>query len=223
MKKIYTLLLAIIVCVGLVACGDSKESQKSKGPQGTYCDNLGFSEITFSGKNVEFVSLNNEEPIKGTFVIDGDDIEVSYEDGRHDIFTYDENEDTLEYAAGMIFYNVNEIQKQREINAAILSEAEYLIPFVCVEKDFDAWVGRMSETNQTMLKEYYKKLNLDNLPKSYDREEVLAKYPVIEETPIYVLRDNVKDSIKQRIEKAFGDAGYTRENYVTDYLLMKSE
>ena len=61
-----------------------------------------------------------------------------------------------------------------------------------------------------MVKDYYKKYDINNLGKKDDKEALLEQYPILEEKVIYVLRDGVKDNLKKKLEEFFSEAGYYR-------------
>ena len=103
-----------------------------------------------------------------------------------------------------VFYSIGDTDK------------EFVIPTV-IEKDrMDAFIKKMDKDVSTRTLEYYKKYDINKLGKKDNKEELLAAYPMLETTPIYVLRDTTKDNIKGKLEEYFAAAGYTYEEYSTD-------
>lgn len=103
-----------------------------------------------------------------------------------------------------IFYSIGDIEK------------EYFTPPVCVAADFEALLAKMNKSDASMVKEYYKKYDINNLGKKDDKEQLLADYPIMETEVIYVLRNTTKDNIKKKFEQLFNAAGYTDQDYARD-------
>lgn len=109
-----------------------------------------------------------------------------------------------------VFYSIGDTDK------------EFVIPTV-IEKDrMDAFLKNMDKDASTRTLEYYKKYDINKLGKKDNKEELLASYPLLETTPIYVLRDTTKDNIKGKLEEYFAAAGYTYEEYTADKELAGS-
>ncbi|MBR1862273.1 MAG: hypothetical protein IJ796_10540 [Lachnospiraceae bacterium] len=102
-------------------------------------------------------------------------------------------------------------------------EREYIIPKVIRATDFDDYRSKMSDSDASTIKDFYKLYNINKLSKKDNKEELLAAYPILAEEPIYVLRDNANESRKQRFEEAFEGAGYTYDDYLADKELDMSE
>ena len=97
MKRLTALVMALVMCLSLCACGGNKLN-------GTYEDNLGFSTITFKGDTIEYTSLASDEVKTGTYVIEDGQILVSYDNGQSDTFEYDEETDTISFF-GILTYS----------------------------------------------------------------------------------------------------------------------
>lgn len=102
-------------------------------------------------------------------------------------------------------------------------EKEFTIPPVITKKEFKSWLKKMDTKESNFVSEYYKKYDIKKLSKKDNKEELVANYPIIEESVIYVLRDTTKDAVKAQIEGYFETAGYTYEDYLADKELDKSE
>ncbi len=103
------------------------------------------------------------------------------------------------------------------------TEKEYIIPPVVTDENFQKWLGLMDQTNATLVKEYYKKYDINNLGKSDDKEQLLVNYPIVAEEVIWVLRDTIKDNLKSKFEGIFEEIGYTMEDYQADKELNFAE
>lgn len=97
-------------------------------------------------------------------------------------------------------------------------DKEYVIPLVIEEERMDAYTSQMGSKESIMISEYYKKYDINKLSKSdaAKKDELIARFPVMETSVIYVLRDTVKDNIKTKMEQFFGEVGYTYEEYLAD-------
>lgn len=102
-------------------------------------------------------------------------------------------------------------------------EREYIIPPVTTEEDFNKWLDSMGKEAVNMVKQYYKKYDINNLGKKDDKEELLASYPILETEVIYVVRSNASAAIKTKMEEYFEAAGYTLEQYTEDKELNLAE
>lgn len=103
------------------------------------------------------------------------------------------------------------------------TEKEYVIPPVVTDEDFQKWLGLMDQTNASLVKEYYKKYDINKLGKNDDEEKLLADYPILAEEVIWVLRDTTKDNLKKKFEGIFEEIGYTYEDYEADKELNFAE
>ena len=95
-------------------------------------------------------------------------------------------------------------------------EKEYTIPAVMEEERMNAVFELVSKSDKTTIMDYYKKYDLNNLGKKDNKEELLERYPSLEQGVIYALRDTTKENMKKRLEGIFTEAGYTYEEYLMD-------
>ena len=98
MKKVTAILLVLALCVGLCACG-AKDTPR--GSYSSYLAGIKFMTLTFKGDKVLLETDNKES--EGTFVMDGNTVMISYENGNHDTLTYDPETDTLDLLGLMTF------------------------------------------------------------------------------------------------------------------------
>jgi len=101
------------------------------------------------------------------------------------------------------------------------TEAKYLIPLAVPEDRFNEWIDKMDKKPKKQVLEYYRKLDIKKLKSTDDKDELLKKYPDLEEHCIYVLRDNVKTYLKAKIETLFAEVGYNEEEYEADLALYE--
>lgn len=132
--------------------------------------------------------------------------------------------DNYEYSIKNGIYEIESGEDYIRVNYSIgNTDKEYVIPPVIIEENFEKWLSQMDKDGVNMVKQYYKKYDINNLGKKDNKEELLANYPVLETDVIYVLRDSANDSLKSKMEEHFGNAGYTLEDYEADKELNMAE
>jgi hypothetical protein len=99
---------------------------------------------------------------------------------------------------------------------------EFTIPPVATKKAFNKLLKKMDKKDADLVKQYYKKYDINKLSKKDNKDELIANYPIIEESVIYVLRQKTKDATKQQMEELFAAAGYTYDDYIEDKALDMS-
>lgn len=102
-------------------------------------------------------------------------------------------------------------------------DREYYIPPVTTEEKLEYWFSQMESNDATLIKEYYKKYDINKLSKKDNKDELLAQYPILADEVIYVLRDKTNNNLKQKFEGMFEAAGYTAEDYEEDKSLNSAE
>lgn len=102
-------------------------------------------------------------------------------------------------------------------------DREYYIPPVITEEKLEYWFSQMDSNDATLVKEYYKKYDINKLGKKDNKEELLEQYPILADEVIYILRDKTNNSLKQKFEGFFEAAGYTAEDYEEDKSLSSAE
>lgn len=101
-------------------------------------------------------------------------------------------------------------------------EKEYVIPPVITLEDFEKWTDAMEAKDKELVQQYYKKYNINKLSKKDNKEELIASYPIIQESIIYILRDTTKENMKKKMEESFAAVGYTYEDYLAHKELDQS-
>ncbi len=92
----------------------------------------------------------------------------------------------------------------------------YLIPPAITETRMNQFTASMSKKESREVLDYYEKKSLDKLKSKDDPEALKAMYPDILENTIYILRDNIRDNLRLKMEGYFEKAGYTHEEYDYD-------
>lgn len=110
-----------------------------------------------------------------------------------------------------IYYSIGDVDK------------EFVIPPVILAASMEKLMEGLDAAGKQLVRDYYKKYDINNLGKNDDKEVLLANYPILETEVVYVLRDGTKDNIKGKFEALFAEAGYTYEDYLADRELDFSE
>ncbi len=95
---------------------------------------------------------------------------------------------------------------------------EYIFPLAITEKNFDALMANLDQTDKSSVKGFYKLYDINKLGKKDNKEELLANYPLLETEPLYILRspDDLRDVKKKMLQGYFEAAGYTYEDFLRD-------
>ncbi|MBQ3852460.1 MAG: hypothetical protein II760_03665 [Lachnospiraceae bacterium] len=111
-----------------------------------------------------------------------------------------------------VHYSIGKVQK------------EFVIPPVCTVERMEGYFASLSQGDLNIVKQYYKKYDINNLGKKDDKEALLATYPDLANEPLYILRDTATDAIKAKLQGIFEESvGYTYEEYLIDKELIPSE
>lgn len=104
-------------------------------------------------------------------------------------------------------------------------QREYIIPPVMSLEDYETYKGLLTGGSRNLLSQYYKKIDINNLSKSDEKEKdtLLERYPTMADGIIYVIRDSATDAIKTKLEQIFASINYTYEEYLVDKELDTAE
>ncbi len=104
-----------------------------------------------------------------------------------------------------IVYNLGELADQ------------FVLPQIISAERYEQFTALMDEKAARSTGRNYLYLNKEEL-KDEKLQDYLERYPVLEEHPIYVLKEDVKDYKKEEITAYFLEAGYTAEDMEQDHL-----
>ncbi len=113
-----------------------------------------------------------------------------------------------------VHYSIGKVQK------------EFVIPLACTVEEMEGYFALMDKGDLNIVKQYYKKYDINDLGRKDDPEALLAAYPALADQVLYVLRDTATDAIKAKLQKIFEESvGYTYEDFLRDkeYLAASSE
>jgi len=122
------------------------------------------------------------------------------------------------YSVANGIYSIEQTDNQVKVSYSIGEvKKQYTIPVVCTKEEFEDWCGKMAdEAAVKFAKQYYKKYDINKLSKKDNEEELLARYPILADSVIYVIRDNAKDNVCEKMQGIFEAAGYTYEDFQRD-------
>lgn len=113
-------------------------------------------------------------------------------------------------------FSVERIQDGAKIvyNLGELAD-KYVLPQIITVERYEQFTSAMDEKTARSVGRNYLYLNKDEL-RGDELEGYLEKYPVLEEYPVYVLREEVKDYKKEEMTEYFQAAGYTAQEMEQD-------
>ena len=121
-------------------------------------------------------------------------------------------------------YDIEATKDYIKINYSIGDvEKEFIIPYVTTAAKFEEWLSKLDKDGNYFVSQYYKKYDVNNPGKKDDVETLKANFPIYETEPIYVMRDNVNEALKLKLEDYFASIGYTDEDYKADEELNNAE
>jgi len=92
----------------------------------------------------------------------------------------------------------------------------FRIPPAITEEKMNAYIERMEDEQIGMVEVSYRLYDLNNLRSNDNEDALLAAYPDLAKTNVYVLRDNTHEYMKEIMEEIFDEAGYTYDDYLED-------
>ncbi|MGF7142108.1 hypothetical protein HNQ56_000518 [Anaerotaenia torta] len=114
-------------------------------------------------------------------------------------------------------YNIEQGEGYIEVNYTIGNvEQVFLLPVAAPESRMKEFMDRMEASDQKKINTYYRKIDIAKLRATDNKADLIARYPDIEQEPVYELRDGTQGYLKKKIEDLFSSVGYTREDYEED-------
>ncbi len=121
------------------------------------------------------------------------------------------------YSAQNGIYEIIPGENEVRVNYSLGSvEKEFTIPPVITKTRFEEFMGKLDKKEVDLIKQYYKKYDINKLTPKDNKDELIANYPIIESEVIYVLRSATKENVRKTIQDKFEAAGYTYDDYLAD-------
>ena len=133
--------------------------------------------------------------------------------------------DTYTYSIKRNFFEVAKQGDAIQVKyTASIMQREYRYPLAIYAEEMDEWLDKMNQSDQNVItKRCYREVNIDRLKPSDNKEELLRKYPGLEEDNLYLIfdPDQLKEYMKEQCEGIFNKIGYTDEDYMRHRELYK--
>ncbi len=140
---------------------------------------------------IEYSTVNELATILNTF-------EHSITNG---LYTLEKTEDAVK-----VNYSIGKVSKK------------FIIPPSVPEARMMEFYDQLDRSTQKRVDNAYKKIDINDLLPTDDKDALLALYPDLETTCVYEMRPATKDHQKEKLEEAFAAIGYTEEEYEKDLL-----
>lgn len=160
--------------------------------------------------NDKIANSTNKELLYSTAVIsyrttaglvDLNNYKYSIENGNYQLSQQDDGSIRVDYAIGKI-------------------EKNYLIPTAITKERYDAFADQMKKATKKKLSSNYALYEPAKLDSKKNKDEIIALYPSVVEQPLYILKSDIKESGKQKIQEYFAEVGYSQADYELDMQLV---
>ncbi len=243
-NKLYLLLIAVLACFVLVACGSSGNGSAeietyeydNSGDVTIENDSL---KLTVSGSSTQLEITDKTTGKVYTSNPSAEEIEqYANADGQYkDVLsatlnlTYSNSTNTLkeidnysQCIADNQFYSIEKVSDTEIAVSYSIGDFEktYTCPLAIKESRMNEYLNKMTSTEQKSVLRSYVYYNYDELSESDDStdksllEEGEALFPDLKDEPIYYLDDEVTDARLQQLEEKFVAAGYTMDDRTSD-------
>lgn len=139
-------------------------------------------------------------------------IDVTYIDENTKISTMNNYTSSIENGQ----FEIEEIENGVKITYFIGDSALLIrLPEAITEERMLMFYNQMSESQQKKIDRNYNLYDVDAMDED-QKKELLAKYPVLEQQNLYVLRSGTKDYMKEELAIYFEEVGYTQEDFELD-------
>jgi len=101
-------------------------------------------------------------------------------------------------------------------------DRSYIIPPAAPEQRMLTFLENMEGDDRRKVEASYRLYDINNLRSSDDKSSLLASYPELSRTKMYVLRSNTQEYLKESMEGLFAQAGYTYDDYSEDSSLYST-
>jgi hypothetical protein len=98
----------------------------------------------------------------------------------------------------------------------------YIVPPALEEERMIPFLDKMEDSDRSMTESSYRLYDINRLLYTDDKNALLARYPLLAEKKLYVLRDSTQNYVREEMEGFFAEAGYTRAEYFEDMEMYPS-
>lgn len=125
----------------------------------------------------------------------------SIQNGNYQISQLDDTTIQVDYAVGKI-------------------EKIYCIPTAITQERFNQFTANLKKSTKNKLISNYVLYEPDKLDSKKNKEEIKALYPSVTEQALYVLKSDIKENNKKKLEGYFAEVGYNQAEYEIDMQLV---
>jgi len=141
--------------------------------------------------------------MKSTFLI-----KYSTINGNDDVY------DTYTKSIQRKFYDVEKKGNEILVHYTVGDiEREYIFPLAIYQKELEKFEEGLTKSQIRTIDNAYHKYSIDTFKSESEKEEMLSKYPQLEDQELYLVFENLKVFQKEQMEKLFKKQGYTMEDY----------
>ena len=158
----------------------------------------------------KIANASNKEILSSTAVItyrttagavDMNNFKFSIEGGNYQVNQQEDGSIRVDYSIGKI-------------------EKKYLIPTAITKERYDAFTEQMKKATKKKLSSNYALYEPAKLDSKKNKDEIIALYPSVVEQPLYILKSDVKENGKKKIEEYFAEVNYSQADYDLDMQLV---
>ena len=142
---------------------------------------------------LEYSTVNDVHTVLNTF-------EHSITNGNYTLEMPDANTVRVNYSIGKI-------------------QKTFFIPPSVPEARMKEFYDQLDNAGKRRVDNAYRKIDINNLLANDNKAELLEKYPDLETTCVYEMREATKDHQKEILQELFATVGYTEEDYRADLLI----
>ena len=99
-------------------------------------------------------------------------------------------------------------------------EKVYLIPTAITKERFVSFTDQMKKSTKKKLSSNYTLYEPEKLDSKKNKDEIIAMYPEVVNQPLYILKSDVKENGKKKIEEYFAEVNYSQEDFELDQQLV---
>lgn len=125
----------------------------------------------------------------------------SIQNGNYQITQLDDTTIQVDYAVGKI-------------------EKIYCIPTAITQERFNQFTANLKKSTKNKLISNYVLYEPDKLDSKKNKDEIIALYPSVTEQALYVLKSDIKENNKKKLEGYFAEVGYNQAEYEIDMELV---
>ena len=119
-------------------------------------------------------------------------IEFSNEAGMTTLYN------NFEYSISKNIYTVEQNEDSIKVNYTIGDvEKTFNIPNAIPESRMNIFLDRMENKQRRSVVDYYRKIDLNKLRPTDNKNELIEKYPDLVDEPVYELREGAQDYLKE--------------------------